>query len=31
LVAQIAEIRAQVMAQGGFLGDHDLHQCPPAA
>jgi hypothetical protein len=28
LVAQLAEIRAQVKAQGGFVGDRDLHQCP---
>lgn len=28
LVAQLAAIRAQVNAQGGFVGDRDLHQCP---
>lgn len=28
LVAQLADIRAQVKAQGGFVGDRDLHQCP---
>lgn len=28
LVAQLANIRAQVKAQGGFVGDRDLHQCP---
>ena len=28
LVAQLAAIRAQVKAQGGFVGDRDLHQCP---
>lgn len=27
LVAQLAAIRAQVKAQGGFVGDRDLHQC----
>jgi len=27
LVAQLADIRAQVKAQGGFVGDRDLHQC----
>jgi hypothetical protein len=29
LVAQLADIRAQVKAQGGFVGDRDLHQCLP--
>ena len=28
LAAQLADIRAQVKAQGGFVGDRDLHQCP---
>ena len=28
LVAQLADIRAQVKAQGGFVADRDLHQCP---
>lgn len=28
LVAQLADIQAQVKAQGGFVGDRDLHQCP---
>ena len=27
-VAQLADIRAQVKAHGGFVGDRDLHQCP---
>ncbi|WP_346308773.1 hypothetical protein, partial [Limnohabitans sp.] len=28
LAAQLATTRAQVKAQGGFVGDRDLHQCP---
>ena len=28
LVAQLAAIRAQVKAHGGFVADRDLHQCP---
>ena len=28
LVAQLADIRAQVKAQVGFVADRDLHQCP---
>lgn len=28
LVAQLTDIRAQVKAHGGFVGDRDLHQCP---
>jgi hypothetical protein len=28
LVEQLADIRAQAMAQGGFVGDRDLQQCP---
>lgn len=28
LVAQLADIRAQVKAQGGLVADRDLHQRP---
>jgi formate dehydrogenase maturation protein FdhE len=28
LAMQLATIRAKVKAQGGFVGDRDLHQCP---
>lgn len=28
LAAKLADIRTQIKAQGSFLGDRDLHQCP---
>jgi hypothetical protein len=28
LADQLVSMRAQILAQGGFLHDRDLHQCP---